>query len=306
MIRMFADRELDTNQLQEMERAIETSSDLRRAIEVEQQLQTRVSKVMQDRVPAAPSHLRQRIEEMFATQTADAAAILAHIKPDPAMDAQQTPKRTNRFTRPNVFAVAASLLLVAGAVLFGIYGKPIDQWRQGNIAGAAPITEISEFVTNEHDRMAYEPKARDAKCQFKKCPEACESFTADFECGKKIPVLNLESAGYNFYGGGPCGVPHYQKSAHFIYTRDLPGKSVAMASVFVGYNRNVESDKNIEPGSWLKMPLNKGCTHAVYLSSDGSIDYLLVCCDAADMDALAAAIGEQLLASCDGKAGSAK
>jgi hypothetical protein len=301
MIRRFADGELDLNQRLAMERALEQSTELRRVLAFERELRTRVARVMHRAAPTAPAGLHQKIAQALQEmpETADAAAILANITPDPSKDAVMAPRRSP-LTRPNVFAMAASLALVAGAVLFGIYGTPIDRWRLGNTAGVAPITEITEFVTRAHDQLAGNAESREKTLCGQSCQDACSNISKQFGCPKEVPSIDLHGLGYEWIGHRELGIPHYQKSAQLVFHRTDPDRPPAMASVFVGFGRMIEAEKVAEPGSWTTMPLSSGCTHVVYLSSDGSIDYLLVCCDAGDMDRLAEAIGEQLVASCGG------
>lgn len=299
MIRQYADGELTPNQRLEIERALEQTPELRRALAFEKELKTRVTTVMRNTSPA-PLALRQQIVSALREEpeTANADAILANISPDPTKDASMVSSR-QRFTRPNFFAVAASLALVAGAILFGIYGPPIDQWHGGNTAGIAPITEISEFVTRAHDQAQFSQSWGET-VGGGTCQESCNKISKQLGCQKKILSIDLSELGYQYRTDRMIDVPHYKKSAQLVFYRNEPGRSKAMCSVFIGYNRMIESEKVVEPGNWTKMPLNDSCTHAVYLSSDGSIDYLLVCCDPADMDRVAEAIGQQLVASCSG------
>lgn len=297
-IRRLADGEISPQERAELEESGRLQEAERQAA-FERNLREHVGRVMK-RVPAAPAELLDRIRSAIradaAGETGEPIGRIDGAGPAPATI--QTRRRP--FVKANIFAVAASLLLVASAVLFGIFGRPIDGWFETSVAGAA---DISEFVTSEHDRCVRNPQVLEDKIDFTDPDEAQAALSAKLDLQDKlITLFDLQSDGldYEFVGGGTCGVVHCEDSAHLIYRRKDPDRGPAMASVFIGHNFD-QSFVRTEPGNWHEMELTNRCTHKVFYSTDGSLVYMLVCCDSTDMEQLARAIGEQLRLSCTGR-----
>jgi len=296
-VRRFVDGELAPQERAELE-AAGRMPELQRQAQFEQKLRERVSAVMSD-TPDTPADLADRIRQGLragaaAADTDPADTPIARLGSPNAEPTIAAPHR-QPFVRANRYAIAASILLVASAVLVGIFGKPIDRWFQPSAAGAA---EVSEYVTQEHDRLVRSETARENKIDFIN-PETARHMLSD-KLGLKdklVTVFDLESAGlnYQFVGGGMCAVSHCEGSAHLIYRR-TGERGPAMASVFIGHNYD-QSFVRTKPGNWQKMQLTDRCTHQVFYSTDGSLVYLLVCCDSSDMQPLAEAIGSQLAAA---------
>ncbi len=294
LIRRLADGELDDAARAHLEQTVPKEK-LTAAVTFEQSLRAHISRVVTATTPSAPQELREKIRA--ALQSADAVQSdepIARIEPGAGGPAvvNTTPRR---FSSANYLAVAASLALVAGAVLFGIFGPPIDQWGQN--PGVSTAAEISQFASGEHDRCAIYPNNRKEKIEFTD-PDICRARLSE-RLGLQnhhviIFDLDAEDLGYAFIGGGSCVVPTYERSAHLMYRRDSEVAMPAMASIFIGSGK---TNSQLAPGEWKELPFAAGCSHAVFTSTDGTLDYLLVCCDANDIAKLRKAIGEQLRAA---------
>ena len=137
LIRLDCDGELDQAQAEQLQRHLEAHPEDRTLVESERRLRERVGVVMTAACPSAPADLAERIRHRLETDEADVEA-----EPAGFSFAQwlQGPRRAN------VYAVAASLVVVAGAVLIGILGTPIDD--QPTRAGQA--VEAAASVAGEH------------------------------------------------------------------------------------------------------------------------------------------------------------
>lgn len=298
LIRQLADGELDAEQSARLRESVD-AEDLSRAVEFEQGLRRSVVRAMTAEVGAAPAGLAEAITtSMQAEAHGDTSAEDPVARIEPGEEAPVVTTRQGRFVRANVLAVAATLLLVAGAVLFGIFAPPIDEWsRNASVAAAA---EISEFASTEHDRVALDDSVRQKKMEYTEPKSCCARISEMLGLtGRQVSLFDLSAPGlgYQFIGAGPCHVPNYEQSAHLMYRRNRPGETPAMASIFV-CTRGPSSSADLQPGDWLELPITSVCTHAVFTSTDGSVDYVLVCCDHGDLELLRAAIGRQLRMSC--------
>jgi anti-sigma factor RsiW len=119
LIQSLADGELPPESAAQLERRIAADEGLRAevaaGVRFEHKLQSRVGAVMSESVPGCPPDLADRIRSRLAS--ADRAGVAATVETAP-------PRWRRLFASPqraSVAAIAASLLLIAGAVLFGIF-----------------------------------------------------------------------------------------------------------------------------------------------------------------------------------------
>ena len=133
-IRMFADAELEPPQASEVEAYLGEHQEHQRWVDFERTLRERVGDSMRQRAPAAPPGLAQRIRSALADPhaaegSAEAAESVEGGPTSPtAGPGDDRPLRVPWFAGPrraSIFAMAASLALVAGVVLWGIFGRPI-------------------------------------------------------------------------------------------------------------------------------------------------------------------------------------
>lgn len=197
--------------------------------------------------------------------------------------------------RANIFAVAATLAVIAGAVLFGIFGRPIDSIRSARVE---PVTEIAQFVSTEHRRCASDPDARGRKTKWTD-PSACAAGLRDL-LGVDVPIFEVES--YRFVGAGPCHVPGEPVSAHLVYVRNDSGGDghpSVMLSLFVVPNHG-QFARDVTGGgrkwAWSNIGDRPECPKTVACCDDGRLIYFLVCCNDFEVPALADEIGREGIA----------
>lgn len=172
----------------------------------------------------APPQLTRSVRELLDRDRADAGGTSVGTAP--------TARRRGWFDGPrraNAFAVAASLLLVSGAVLFGIFGPRIAP-RYGAVRDTL-MTEVAEWIAAEHWRCVDEADYGRLKGRWRTVELAEENLTR--AVGVPVCVPDLAQAGFEFMGAGPCRVPgaSYQ-SGHLIYRR-RSSRGDDLLSVFV-------------------------------------------------------------------------
>ncbi|MHC4415068.1 MAG: anti-sigma factor family protein [Planctomycetota bacterium] len=308
---MYCDGELAPEQVDEVDEQLRRRPQLRVRVEFEKRLRRHVDAVLRAGCPSTPAGLADRIrtgiDRVAVTDGADdraRAATAGRVGGPPPATTAGRPSVAAWLRGPhraNMFAVAASLALVAGAVLFGIFGSPIDSWNRPGpvdlVADAVP------FVAKEHIRCAESVLARTDKATFRTPDEAGRNLSqwlgATVNAG---PIAeSLGRAGWDFLGGGHCCVPTSERSCHLIFTRHDPSAPPVMLSIFVlpdhgGYA--VLEDRfviPVEPGRWHQLDAGEQLSRAVWICSDRELVYLMVVCAPEGMPGAASAL-EQALA----------
>jgi len=273
---------------------IESDPRARAQVRFERTLRERVSGAMAEPVEAMPEGLAARVRD--AIRGADAA-------PDSgaATDDRETApvasgvERTSWWApqKANVFAVAASLALVAGAILFGIFGRPID--RIGPDPGRQLVNDTAQHVSAEHRRCAAATHSRDGKAVWKTVAEATRNLT--LRLGADTSIVDLSDLGYQFVGAGPCRLPGHAASAHLIYASGTPGEDGcpdALLSIFVvADDGQFGGGLDPAPFGWTTVGPSAECMKRVACSNDGALAYFVVCCDASRMKELSLALAER-------------
>ena len=157
-LRHYIDGELPPDEARAMEARVEADASLRRAASSERLVRDRVKAVLGE-APPAPDALR--------------AAVTDLLQADAAPESETPPPRTYSIWErlagvplgANAWAVAASILLVIGAVLVGTQLDPIDDWsnRAGQLTSAA---DVAEFAATEHGACATKLKIREQKLAY--------------------------------------------------------------------------------------------------------------------------------------------
>lgn len=295
-LRRYVDGEMDAEEATGFERRLERDETLRAAVEFERLLCERIATVMAAPPAAAPTDLRDRVRTALAEAGAG-DAVAGRIRPgdEPA----RTAARRTIFSGPhkaNIFAVAATLAVVAGAVLFGIFGRPIDDAMHAP-SGSSAVHEAAAFAAREHNRC----RGSETKLQTKlivRDPDRAADMLASHLGVTSVPALDLSSLGYSFVGAGPCGVPHAPASGHMMFQRDEPiGEAYPMVSVFM-----VPDDGRFTPGppiptdagEWDECARSPDCAHRVLYATNGELMFFICCCIDEDIDEIAEVLGGQM------------
>jgi hypothetical protein len=181
--------------------------------------------------------------------------------------------------RANFLAVAATVALVAGAVLYGIFGRSIDEVPPLDIVSAAAIYAGEEHGICRNERATYQTES-----------EAAAGLTEWI--GAPVTVFDLSDLGYSFVGGAHCEMPVPARSAHLTYRKRPvpPDNRRPMISVYVVSKKaTCGSDLccDLQPGQWCSnLKAAAACRRTVLRATDGRVVYFLVCCDERDLDAV--------------------
>lgn len=275
-VRMYADAELAPQETAEVRRSLEADEHHQRWVEFEQRLRQRVGSVMQEQSPAAPADLAARVRAALAEADAPGADV-ALEGPWPRLAAWFAGPR-----KANVFAVAASLALVAGVVLLGIFGPQIGTGPQS--AGLVPV---ASHVAEEHLQTVADPEMIRGMAVW---PRASADEQVSDYLNRRVEVPQLSAIGYALIGGGPCRLPGCDLACHLLYQRTADASAVrgpAMVSLHVAIDPRRGAGR---PDDFADMPLGgtriekqAGCPTDVFMWSDGSFVYFLVCCDSGDL-----------------------
>jgi hypothetical protein len=308
ILQQYVDGELDPVQTQQVESDLDRDPQARQFVAFERQLRDRVGQVMAD-TPAAPADLRSRLSHLIQTTDLDEAAdpverqrpaekspraVAGRIGPETTPEAHRPAARWQQI---NIFAVAATLMLVAGVVLVSIYAPTINEY--GNDVPQRTVVSldrISDFVQGEHGRCSGDGDYRQAKAHYHDQAEAREKLSAHLHATITIFDLSEILHGYTFVGGGECGVPGADRSAHLVYVGEavtLADGSVVhpMASVFI--EPLTDELPALTEGTWMESECG---TQKLSYFTDGQLVYWITCCRPADQPAITAAVDAQLKA----------
>jgi anti-sigma factor RsiW len=276
LVRRYVDGELTPAERDDFQRRLEAEPSLQQQVQFEQTLKERVASVLCAESQAAPAQLAERV-----------TAALRDEQPD-----ESKPTRTSwlreRLRDPqqaNWLAVAATLLLVAGAVLFGILGRPIDEWPNGTATEPA-VAASALWASGEHLRCGYDRGHLRGKASLSSA-DVGEDFTKHL--GVQVPdVFDLQGFGFEFVGAGHCMVPGPVPSGHLVYRRS----DGAMVSVFLMPDQGQLGNPD-EALEWFRIDVDE-CRHEVRCATDGELLYLLVCCDDRVVEGVGGSIMAQL------------
>lgn len=294
MLRMFADGEASATEQARMQAMLDggdvAAAGLRRQVDGERQLRAAVGRVMN--ADLAPASLRSQIERSMA-QVSGESPVVGRIEPSAAsrIDRRRTPTWW-LFASPqraNLVAVAAVLAMIAGAVLFGIFGRSIDDVP---IQRVDVVGNAATYVDGEHTQCTTSPEHITREAAWPTEQEAVLGLTALL--GVPTQVFDLSSLDYKFLGAGPCQVPlESEPSGHLIYRKMIDGRPGPMVSVFVAPVRGCCKGicSGLAPKQWVAAAASS-CKRRVLYSTDGRLVYFLVCCDEGDLPAVAQVISE--------------
>lgn len=281
LIRLYCDGELDQEQVKRVEQHLQEHPEDRKLLESERLLRERVGAAMKDACSSAPPNLSQQIQERLDAAE-PAGFLLAHWFREPQ--------------RANVFAVAASLFLVAGAVLFGILGPRLDEQMNRQVgpeqAIEAAVSVAAEHVAATTTRGQFAQMiAHDNRSDAKLAMEAYLKTS--------LTVFDLQDAGYDFVGAMKCAVPHCERSCHFLYLRKggKPGMVSLHVVPDVGQFDLGEGELLNGELSWAsaRFPRNLDCPQDVVMFSDGKLLYLVVACISGDIEKVVSTMQEELI-----------
>lgn len=294
LIRQQCDGELSAEQAAQLQRHLQQHPEHAKAandmLAFERSLREQVGKVMGE--PAtAPWELKNQIRAALRQDDA--------VRPESADDSLR--RRLWSSPRANIFAIAATLAVIGGAVLFGIFGRTID-----DIPAHPAIDLVAEMATiagQEHDQFAADSDLLQQQNPYRTVPNAESELSNSL--GSPVRVADLSSLGYEFCGAGPCSLPLDVDSSHVVYRKTAPeGERSPMVSVFVFPNKRKCGEQICDGqpcGTWIvaKEPCSK-FRHRVLRTTSGDLVYLLVCCADKDMDSIAKAVAHSLEAALPG------
>ncbi len=274
-IRLYVDGEMSPADAAALESDASTDAALRVRIDAERSLHQAVRRTLVDADGAAPANLVERV------QTAWAADRLTETAP-----AATTPRGSGEASRwsispgrANLFAIAASLLLVTGVVLVGVFAPSIDRLIQNNVNDVDLVRMSAQYAAQEHGRCASCEETRARATRFEGVAESEDNLTRWLQAD--VRVVDLEAYGFRYLGAGPCTLPEATRAGHLMYERVEDGKVHGRLSVFVtpmSAKYNLDQFAAAEESSEKKFSAIQ-CAQKVMVASDRQLVYFVVACD---------------------------
>lgn len=234
LIRAAADGELTDAEVAAFERLCAQRDCTKDRVKFEQTLRETCGRVM--RAPPCPDALRARITTLAAeTRGSDAGADAGVSAPEAF--APHTRERSFWLRSPAMAAAAVVLLSVAGVLV----------WQAANMPGlqspAAMTTQqvdfrdrVAGFVAEEHNRCCRSDKSATDKLVYRDIEAARDHLTAAFGRADFAlrPVADAPTGSrVEFWGGGDCRVPGYERSAHLRFDATDPAGNDIRLSLFI-------------------------------------------------------------------------
>lgn len=289
VIRQYCDGELPREQTEEIEAHLRDHPEQEAWVAFERNLHDHVGSVMRADCPGAPPELRERVSTRIAEAAARDAADGEPLEGGAIAAWWRGPMRAN------VFAVAACLALVAGAVLFGIFGRPIDSWQRPGLIDA--VSEAAAAVASEHVTATTDPAAIEGKLAYHTPDRAARELAGLLR--PAAGVFDLSDVGYEFYGGNMCDVPHCPEGGcHLIYRR--AGERAGLVTLHIVPDLGQFALEG--EGTAFDLPLaydliaeGPTCQKDVVVWTHADRAYLLVVCLAEDVEKVARRVQKALI-----------
>ena len=302
LIRLCCDGEATPEQAAQLREYMaahpECCCEIEAQMDCERKLRESIRKVM-TREPCAPAALRQCICDLAEQPAGQTAEVVGRIDPAQGERQRQTALRSffSNTQSANWIAIVATMMLIGGAVLFGIFGRTIDDVRP-----SAPtsdlVSEAAVYVDQEHRNAASANyKVLEEKIDDGALVVEAEQYLTQW-LQSPVRVFDLGDAGYKLIGAQRGHVPVLlAPSGHLIYKKvAAPGERAPMLSVFmvrddgqVCHSKLCEDQKS---GTWSCLTDRVGgkCKKKVLRGTDGTLIYFVVCCDDKAVDTLAQSI----------------
>lgn len=283
MIRLYCDGELPDEQVEQIEARLRADEELARGVSFERNLRRQVGAALRTDCPA---DLAERVR----------------VALDDAADRPDVAGRPERAawwrspSRANFFAVAACLALVAGAVLFGIFGPPIDSWPRHAMLDIA--SEAAAAVAGEHVNSAANMGALAGALKYG-TPEYATRELGEL-LGGPGNVFDLSVLDYEFLGGNRCAVPNCPAGCHLFYRRTHPPLGAVSLHIVPDkgdFPIRGDAFQRRTPLLTDKIPESSGCQKDVVVWKYGSNVYLLVVCLDEDVEPVTRLMQETLVKS---------
>ncbi len=311
-IRLYADGELTGPDLAAFESELAADNRLRACVEFERSLRRRVGEMMSS--AAAPAELVASVREAIAASAPLESSSTSTSTSQPrstspaSVSPAPSPSPLRRLfagpTRVNVFAVAACLALVSVAVLYGIFGRTIDE--HGHLVSDDAVQQLVVDSAAESSRLhgscAASRKNREERLVWKTEAEARDGLTDLLDVQTdQLQFFDLSELGFEFYGCGRCQMPGDRPAAQIAYVRSpTESTSGVMVSFFIVPNDgqyDAAMNAAMRRGQWYRcddVARNRRCHHKVLRTIDDRFVYFLVCCDDDMLNELSAVVTQQM------------
>jgi len=289
MIRLYCDGELPDDQARQVEQRLGQDPSLRSLVESERRLKEHVGQVMAADGSPVPAGLAGRVRDHGVGETTASAA---RIEVEPATASRAWWSGPHR---ANVFAVAACLVLVAGAVLFGILGPSIDSLRMRSVTDVA--ADAAAAVAGEHVMTTADFETIVAGMPYRTA-YAADRGLAPF-LGASRRTFDLRDLGYEFVAGTTCDIPHCDRGSHLIYYKSEGTHGLVTLHIVPDRGQIAVGNNPFPtplPLSTDVVPKGSGCQKDVLVWSHEGYSYLLVVCVDEDVHRVAQRMQETLQA----------
>jgi len=277
LIRTYVDGELDGAEAAELEKGLESDRRLQAQVRFEHLLRKRVGSVMRESAGAAPEgladHIRAALAKAPTESEPDREIVVGRVDHAGATLRRGDRRSWSGPTTTNPLALAAALVLVAGVVLIGIFGRQISP------GGGDLAVQTARFVEGVHIKCAESPEVLAKVTPWHVPAEAERQLMLLLDSGQ-VTVFDLGSLGYQFIGAGECHVPGSTVSGHFFHERPATEeRPQAMVSLYVVPDQGQYEGliEDLRPGEWFELPAEAGSDDRIHGITNGSIIYFLVC-----------------------------
>jgi hypothetical protein len=226
-VRNYVDGELSPEETTEFERSLDADESLRAMVVFEESLRGGVAKQLLESAPRAPADVREAVIAAMAGAAVGAGSASASA---PASRESVVGRIFAGPTRANFLAVAACLLIVAGAVVVGMFG---DEWGLGlrGTANSGPAEEFDRAnmaSAAQHAGMEHRAAMGQAAllpATIYRTPEEIDANLSDL-LGIPVPVFDLSTVGLTLLGGVACALPPApDSSVQLVYVEGVPDRA---------------------------------------------------------------------------------
>jgi anti-sigma factor RsiW len=296
LVRLCCDGEATPEEAAQLRQYMTAHPDCCREIESQMECERKLRqsiRALMSECPCAPAELRECLCQILRGESAAVEAEIAgRIQPQASARQRQSALRSffSNTQSANWIAVAATLMLIVGAVLFGIFGRTIDDVRPG--ASPDLVSDAALYADQEHREWASGKRVAMNSAN----PVRVETRDAERYLGQwldtPVRVFDLSEAGYEFIGAERGLMPFGARAGHMVYKRIAGlGERRPMLSVFVVHDQGQCRGKlceNQQSGTWCCITgSNTKCKKKVLRGTDGKLVYFVVCCDDKAVESLA-------------------